>query len=68
MHRSTMRTTLDLNEDLIRQAKKLTHIEEKTALIHEALRVLIAKAAQQDLATLGGSQKKLKRVSRRKAA
>ncbi len=63
-----MRTTLDLNEDLIKQAKKLTQIEEKTALIHEALRVLIAKAAQQDLAKMAGSQKKLKQPTRRKSA
>ncbi len=32
-----MRTALDLSEDLIEQARKLTHIKEKTALIHEAL-------------------------------
>ena len=62
-----MRTTLDLNEDLVNEAKRLTHIKEKTALIHEALRVLIAKAAQKDLAKMAGSQKKLKAVSRRKA-
>lgn len=61
-----MRTTLDLNEDLIEQARKLTHIKEKTALIHEALKVLIAQAAQRELALAGGTQKKLKSVPRRK--
>lgn len=63
-----MRTTLDLNEELLTQARKLTHIKEKTALIHEALRVLIAQAAQRELALLGGSQKRLKPVSRRRMA
>lgn len=63
-----MRTTLDLNEDLVNQAKKLTKIEEKTALIHEALRVLIARAAQADLAKMAGSQKKMKAIPRKKSA
>lgn len=63
-----MRTTLDLNEDLIRQARELTKIKEKTALIHEALKVLIARASQQELAGLAGTQKKLKTIPRRKSA
>lgn len=62
-----MRTTLDLNDDLIERARKLTNIKEKTALIHEALRVLIAQAAQKELASMGGTQKKLKNIPRRKA-
>lgn len=63
-----MRTTLDLNEELLEQARKLTHIKEKTALIHEALRALIARSAQKELALLGGSQKRIKPVPRRKIA
>lgn len=63
-----MRTTLDLNEDLINQARKLTNINEKTALIHEALKALIARAAQKELAEMGGSQKKMKTIPRRKIA
>lgn len=62
-----MRTTLDLNEALIEKAKELTNIKEKTALVHEALRVLIAHAAQSELAAMGGTQKKIKPVARRKA-
>ena len=62
-----MRTTLDLNEELIEKARKMTNIKEKTALIHEALRILIANAAQKELAAMGGSQKKIKSVPRRKA-
>lgn len=61
-----MRTTLDLNEELVEQARKLTNIKEKTALIHEALRVLIAQAAQRELALLGGTQKQVKPIHRRK--
>ena len=61
-----MRTTLDLNEDLIEQARALTKIKEKTALIHEALRLLISRAAQSELALMGGSQKKLKPIPRKR--
>jgi Arc/MetJ family transcription regulator len=62
-----MRTTLDLNEELIEKARKLTNIHEKTALIHEALRSLIARSAQGELAQMHGLDKKLKPVPRRKA-
>lgn len=68
MHKAVkLRTTLDLNQDLIEQAQKLTKIKEKTALIHEALRALISKAAQAELADMGGTMKKLKPIPRRKA-
>jgi hypothetical protein len=60
-----MRTTLDLNQDLILQAQALTHIKEKTALIHEALRALIAQAASKELALMSGTQKKIKPISRK---
>ncbi|MGE3757705.1 MAG: type II toxin-antitoxin system VapB family antitoxin [Pseudobdellovibrionaceae bacterium] len=61
-----MRTTLDLNENLIAQARKMTNIQEKTALIHEALRVLISQAAQKELVAFAGTQKKMKSPPRRK--
>jgi Arc/MetJ family transcription regulator len=50
-----MRTTLNLDDDLVREARKYTGIQEKTALIHEALRHLIAREAGKQLAALGGS-------------
>ncbi|HPI39913.1 MAG TPA: type II toxin-antitoxin system VapB family antitoxin [Pseudobdellovibrionaceae bacterium] len=62
-----MRTTLDLNQDLLKKAQGLTHIKEKTALIHEALRALIARAAQVELSQLKGGQPKLKPIARRKS-
>jgi len=62
-----MRTTLDLNEELLEKARNITKIKENTALIHEALRALIARSAQKEFASLGGIQKNLKSVSRRKA-
>jgi hypothetical protein len=62
-----MRTTLDLDEDLLRRARELTAIPSKTALIHAGLEALIAKAARERLALLGGSQPELRAPRRRRA-
>ena len=50
-----MRTTLNLDEKLLEDAHLMTGIKERTALIHEALRVLIAREAGRRLARLGGT-------------
>ena len=50
-----MRTTLNLDDELIAEAAKLTGIGEKTALIHEALRALLAREAGRRLIALGGT-------------
>ena len=59
MHQSSilmhMRTTLNLDDDLVRKARAYTGIAEKTALIHEALRHLVAVEAGKRLAALGGT-------------
>ncbi len=63
-----MRTTLNLDEELLQKARELTRIREKTALIHEALRALIAIESGRRLAALGGSQPGLKPIPRRRPA
>lgn len=72
MHQSSimmhMRTTLNLDDDLIREARKYTGIEEKTALIHEALRHLIAREAGKRLAALGGTMPDFKLPRRRRSS
>lgn len=60
-----MRITLNLNQKLISQAQAITHIKEKTALIHQALRALIAQAASKELAHMSGTQKKMKSIPRK---
>ena len=50
-----MRTTLNLDDELIRQAREYTGIQEKTALIHAALREVISRGAARRLAALGGT-------------
>ncbi len=53
-----MKTTLNLNNDLIEKAQKLTGIREKTALIHKGLEALIQQIARNHLIKLGGSDPK----------
>ena len=62
-----MRTTVDLNEDLISKARELTGITEKTALIHLSLRTLIERETGKRLSQLGGTMPGLRDVPRRKA-
>lgn len=62
-----MRTTLNLNEQLMEQASRLCSIHEKTALIHTALQALIAQAAAKRLAELGGSAPRAKKIPRRRS-
>ncbi|HXS95101.1 MAG TPA: type II toxin-antitoxin system VapB family antitoxin [Candidatus Limnocylindrales bacterium] len=62
-----MRTTLNLDDELIKNARKLTGIQEKTALIHEALRELIAREAARQLVALGGTMPNFKPGRRRRS-
>ena len=61
-----MRTTLNIEESLLRKAEKLTGISEKTALVHRGLRALIAQESAKRLAALGGTELGLSPVRRRK--
>ena len=72
MHRRAilmhMRTTLILDDDLVAKARGVTGVQEKTALVHEGLRALIARASARKLAALGGSETRLRTIARRRAA
>jgi Arc/MetJ family transcription regulator len=63
-----MRTTLALDDDLIRIAQEFTGVEEKAALIREALKALIERESARRLASLGGTMPKLRNVPRRRAS
>jgi Arc/MetJ family transcription regulator len=63
-----MRTTLNIDDDLLRQAAELTGISEKTSLIRLGLEALIALSSARRLAALGGSEKQLRRVPRRRSS
>ena len=62
----SMRTTLALDDDLVRVAQEFTGVAEKTALIREALKALIERESARRLASLGGSMPELKSVRRRR--
>jgi Uncharacterized protein conserved in bacteria (DUF2191). len=61
-----MRTTLNLDDALLDEARRLTGVEERTALIHAGLRALISRESARRLARLGGSEPKAKSVPRRR--
>jgi Arc/MetJ family transcription regulator len=61
-----MRTTLNIDDDLLKKASRLTGIDEKTSLVKRGLEELIARESARRLATLGGTEKKLKNVRRRR--
>lgn len=63
-----MRTTVALDDELVRLAQEFTGVEEKTALIREALRALIERESARRLAALGGSMPELKNIPRRRGA
>ena len=63
-----MRTTLNIEDNLIDKASKMTGIKEKTTLVKLGLEALIARESGKRLAILGGTQKHLKTIPRRKGA
>lgn len=63
-----MRTTLNIEDNLIDKAAKITGIKEKTTLVKLGLEALIARESARRLAKLGGTQKKLREIPRRKGA
>lgn len=62
-----MRTTLNIDDTLLHRAAKLTGVKEKTSLVRLGLETLIAKESAQRLAKLGGSEKQLLNVPRRRS-
>ena len=63
-----MKTTMNIDDDLLRQAMELSNIKEKTALVHAGLKALIAQYSRKRLIALGGLDKKAKTPSRRRVS
>jgi Arc/MetJ family transcription regulator len=61
-----MRTTIALDDELVAKAQEFTGLKEKSTLVHEALKALIARESGRRLALLGGSQPKLVVTARRR--
>lgn len=61
-----MRTTLNIDDAALSRASELTGVREKTALVKMGLEALIARESAARLAALGGTQKHLAPIPRRR--
>ncbi|MDD5544534.1 MAG: type II toxin-antitoxin system VapB family antitoxin [Acidobacteriia bacterium] len=61
-----MRTTLNIDDDLLARASRLTGIKEKTRLVRLGLEAVIARESSRRLALLGGTERKLSPIPRRR--
>lgn len=62
-----MRTTLNIDDELLKKARNMTGVTEKTALVREGLRALVERESAHRLAQLGGSETQLLPVPRRQS-
>lgn len=63
-----MRTTINLDETLLERAQALSGVQERSALLREALTALIERESARRLAQLGGSEPELSPIPRRRSA
>ena len=62
-----VRTTLAIDDDLLDRARRLSGVQEKSALVREGLKALIERESVRRLARLGGSERELVPIPRRQA-
>lgn len=62
-----MKTTLNIDDDLLARAQELTGITEKTAVVRTGLEALIARESARRLAKLGGSDPSLQNIRRKRS-
>ena len=62
-----MKTTLNIDPELIEEATRLTGVSEKTALVRMGLEALVQLQSALRRANLGGSEPRLTPVPRRRA-
>jgi len=62
-----MRTTLNIEDDLLAKAQRVSGLTERTALVREGLKALIERESARRLARLGGTEPQLRRVPRRQS-
>ena len=63
-----MRTTINIDDALLERARRLSGLAAKTAVVHAGLEALIARESARRLAALGGSEKRLRPIPRRRPA
>jgi len=62
-----MRTTLNIDDALLQKAGRLTGIKETASLVRLGLEALILMESGRRLAKLGGTEKRLRPVRRRRS-
>lgn len=62
-----MRTTLNLDDELMAKAEEYTGIHEKGILVREALEALVQREAARRLAKLGGTMPDIEDTPRRRS-
>ena len=62
-----MRTTLALDDELIKKAQEFTGLKEKSALVREALKALIERESARRLVLLGGGEHDIAAPPRRRS-
>jgi Arc/MetJ family transcription regulator len=62
-----MRTTINIDDEILEKASRLTGIKEKTALVRIGLEALITLESSKRLAKLGGTEKDLRFIPRRRS-
>ena len=63
-----MRTTLNIEDELLAKAQRVSGVKERTALVREGLKALIERESARRLAKLGGAEPRLRPVPRRRSA
>ena len=61
-----MRTTLNIDDQLLAEAQRVARVTGKAALVREGLRALIERESARRLAKLGATEQQLKQVPRRR--
>jgi Arc/MetJ family transcription regulator len=62
-----MRATVTLDDELVRTAQEYSGIQERSALLREALKALIHIEASRRLAAMGGTDPELEDIKRTRA-
>lgn len=63
-----MRTTVTLDDELLKDAEEFTGIRERSALVNAALEALVEREAAHRLIALGGTMPGFKAAPRRRPA
>ena len=61
-----MRTTLNIDDQILKRAADITGVTEKTALVRMGLEALVSRESARRLANLGGTERRLSAIPRRR--